>query len=85
MQDFRRLMISATFKSELFKSFVSAFDLSTYSYIMHNIILRRISHKISTGEVNLFVPSPEIEGRNAVEYIWYILFYLPADHKKNLT
>jgi Flp pilus assembly protein protease CpaA len=64
MQDFRRLMISATFKSELFKSF--AFDLSTY--IMHDIILRRISHKISTSEVSLFVPSPEIEGRNAVEY-----------------
>jgi Flp pilus assembly protein protease CpaA len=58
-------MISATFKSELFKSF--AFDLSTY--IMHDIILRRISHKISTSVVtSLFVPSPEIEGRNAIEY-----------------
>jgi hypothetical protein len=44
-------MISATFKSALFKSFVSAFDLSTY--IMHNIILRRISHKISTGQHDL--------------------------------
>jgi hypothetical protein len=44
--------------------------------------------------MSLFVASPEIEGRNAVEADnwarhkktfyseWYILFYLPADHRK---
>jgi hypothetical protein len=47
--------------------------------------------------MSLFVASPEIEGRNAVEADnWarhkktfysegYILFYLQADHKKNRT
>jgi hypothetical protein len=52
---------------------------------------------ISLGlEVSLFVASPEIEGRNAVEADnwtrhkktfyseWYILFYLQADHKTKI-